>query len=194
MSLKTYSDADLLSLLKADDTLAFKELYDRYWYKMYSIALRKLNRKEVAEELAQELFVMLWQKRTTLRIINLNAFLQVSLKNLVIDYVRHHIQEEHYLDSLKQYFPLEIMSTSDMVYFNDLTEALQKSLAELPEKTRQIFMLNRFERLTIREIAAQLNLSEKSIEYHLSRSTTYLRQHLRDYNAYGLTFLIFLLY
>ena len=194
MNLNGYSDADLLTALKADDKLAFKELYDRYWHKMYSIALRKLGRKEVAEELAQELFVMLWQKRTTLRIINLNAFLQVSLKNLTIDYIRHHIQEEHYLDSLKQYFPLESMTTTDMVYFNELTEALQKALAELPEKTRQIFMLNRFERLTIREIAVQLNLSEKSIEYHLSRSTTYLRKHLREYNAYGLTFLAFLLY
>lgn len=194
MSLKAHSDTDLLGLLKTDDKLAFKELYDRYWYKMYSIALRKLNRKEVAEELAQELFVMLWQKRATLRIINLNAFLQVSLKNLAIDYIRRNIQEEHYLDSLKQYFPVEIMATTDMVYFNELTEALQKALAELPEKTRQIFLLNRFERLTIREIAAQLNLSEKAIEYHLSRSTTYLRQHLSEFNAYGMALLAYILF
>lgn len=194
MNLRAHSDADLLSLLRADDTAAFKELYDRYWYKLYNIALRKLNRKEVAEELAQEIFVMLWQKRATLRIINLNAFLQVSLKNLAIDYIRRNIQEEHYLDSLKQYFPAEIMATIDTVYFNELTEALQKALADLPEKTRQIFLLNRFERLTIREIAGQLNLSEKTIEYHLSRSTTYLRQHLREFNAYGMALLAFILY
>lgn len=180
--MKNFSDADLLRLLKEDNELAFRELYERYWYTMYGIACRKLQRKEVGEELAQELFLMLWRKRHELKIINLKAFLSVSLKNLVIDYIRRNIQEEHYLDSLQHFFPVGVMATTEAVYFNELTEALQKALTQLPEKTREIFMLNRFEHLTIREIALRLNLSEKAIEYHLSRSTTFLRQNLRDFS------------
>jgi RNA polymerase sigma-70 factor (ECF subfamily) len=181
MALNQLTDNDLLALLRDDDEQAFRELYDRYWYKMYVIAHRKLRRKEVAEEIAQELFVMIWQKRESLRVINLQAFLGVSLKNLMIDYIRRNIKEEHYLDQLRLFFPVETLATSEAVQFNELTEAIQATLAQLPEKTREIFILNRFEHLTIREIAQRLNLSEKTIEYHLSRSTTFLRKNLRDF-------------
>ncbi|GAA4454633.1 hypothetical protein GCM10023189_21360 [Nibrella saemangeumensis] len=180
---QSLSDHTLLSLLREGDEQAFRALYDRYWYKMYVIAHRKLRRKEVAEELAQELFVMLWQKRDSLRVINLPAFLGVSLRNLMIDYIRRHMQEEHYLDQLRQFFPDEGFATIEAVQLNELTEALQQALAQLPDKTREVFILNRFEHLTIREIAQRLNLSEKAIEYHLSRSTGFLRRNLRDFAA-----------
>lgn len=181
MLLQSLTDNELLTLLRNDDEQAYRELYDRYWYNMYVIAHRKLRRKEVAEELAQELFVMIWQKRASLRVINLPAFLGVSLKNLMIDYIRRNIQEEHYLEQLRQFFPAEVFATSEAVQLNELSEALQKALALLPDKTREIFILNRFEHLTIREIAQRVGLSEKTIEYHLARSTAFLRQHLRDF-------------
>lgn len=181
MSFALLTDDELLARIREHDEQAFKELYERYWYKMYVIAYRKLRRKEVAEELAQELFVLIWQKRETLRIINLRAFFGVSLRNLIIDYIRRNIREEHYLDQLRQFFPVSTLATIETVQLDELSEAVQNTLAKLPEKTRQIFILNRFEHLTIREIAQQLNLSEKTIEYHLARSTAFLRQHLRDF-------------
>ncbi|QHW00016.1 RNA polymerase sigma factor [Spirosoma endbachense] len=190
MSLHLLTDNELLALLREDDEQAFRELYDRYWYKMYVIAHRKLRRKEVAEELAQELFVMIWQKRESLRVINLQAFLGVSLKNLMIDYIRRNIQEEHYLDQLQRFFPAKTFATMEAVQLNELSEAIQSALAKLPEKTREIFILNRFEHLTIREIAQRLNLSEKTIEYHLSRSTTFLRQNLRDFMTAWVLYLL----
>ncbi|GAB3918795.1 RNA polymerase sigma-70 factor [Larkinella terrae] len=177
------TDTELLDLLRDDDEQAFRELYDRYWYKMYVVAHRKLRRKEVAEELAQELFVMLWQKRDSLRILNVPAFLGITLKNLMVDYIRRNILEEHYLDQLRQFFPTETFTTTETVQLNELTEAIQNTLAQLPEKTREVFILRRFEQLSIREIAQRLELSEKAIEYHLSRSTTFLRQNLRDFVA-----------
>ncbi|WP_138994514.1 RNA polymerase sigma-70 factor [Larkinella sp. C7] len=185
------TDAELLDLLRDDDEQAFRELYDRYWYKMYVVAHRKLRRKEVAEELAQELFVMLWQKRDSLRILNLSAFLGITLKNLMVDYIRRNILEEHYLDQLRLFFPVETFTTTETVQLNELTEAIQNTLAQLPEKTREVFILRRFEQLSIREIAQRLELSEKAIEYHLSRSTAFLRQNLRDFVAVWVLFFLY---
>lgn len=185
------TDAELLDLLRNDDEQAFRELYDRYWYKMYVVAHRKLRRKEVAEELAQELFVMLWQKRDSLRILNLSAFLGITLKNLMVDYIRRNILEEHYLDQLRLFFPVETFTTTETVQLNELTEAIQNTLAQLPEKTREVFILRRFEQLSIREIAQRLELSEKAIEYHLSRSTAFLRQNLRDFVAVWALFFLY---
>jgi RNA polymerase sigma-70 factor (family 1) len=190
MSCQSLTDNELLDLLRTDDEQAFRELYERYWYKMYVLAHRKLRRKEVAEELAQELFVLLWQKRESLRIVNLPAFLGVTLKNLMIDHIRRNILEEHYLDQLRQFFPVETFNTTETIQLNELTEAIQNTLAQLPEKTREVFILRRFEQLSIREIAQKLDLSEKAIEYHLSRSTTFLRQNLRDFVAVWVLFLL----
>lgn len=182
MSLQSLTDQELLDLLRhQDNEQAFRELYERYWYKMYLTAYRKLRRREVAEELAQELFMMLWQKRASIRGTNLPAFLGISLRNLMIDYIRKNIREEHYLTQLRLFFPEEVFATTEAVQHNELSEAIQKALGQLPEKTREIFILNRFEHLTIKEIAERLNLSDKTIEYHLSRSTSFLRQNLRDF-------------
>ena len=183
MGVQLLPDTELMALLSEDSEQAFRELYDRYWYKLYVLAHRKLRRREVAEELAQELFVMLWQKRKSLQISNVQAFLNVSLKNLMIDYIRRNIQQEHYLIHLRRFFPTETYITDEAIHFDELTEAIEQKLALLPQKTRDIFMLNRFEHLTIHEIALRLNLSEKAIEYHLSRSTTFLRHNLRDFIA-----------
>lgn len=190
MIMQSLTDNELMALLRENNEQAFKALYDRYWFKMYVVAHRKLRRKEVAEELAQELFVMLWQKRSSLRVINLPAFLGVSLRNLIIDYVRRNIQEEHYLFQLRQFFPVETLATAEDVQMNELTEAIHYNLALLPEKTRKIFVLNRFEHLTIREIALRLNLSEKTIEYHLARSTSFMRQNLRHFTTVWILLLI----
>ena len=93
MSLQSLTDQELLDLLRHQDhEQAFRELYERYWYKMYLTAYRKLRRREVAEELAQELFMMLWQKRASIRGTNLPAFLGISLRNLMIDYIRKNIR------------------------------------------------------------------------------------------------------
>jgi RNA polymerase sigma-70 factor (ECF subfamily) len=176
-----HSDETLLHLLKNDDELAFQALYERYWLAMYQTTLRKLHRKDIAEELAQDLFLMLWRRRKDLNDFNLKAFLSISLKHLIIDYVRKNIHEAKYLEHLKEFFPPSHFATSEAVYFNDLNEAVQKSLTQLPAKTREVFVLNRFENLTIREIAQRLNLSEKTIEYHLSRSTHFLKLNLQEF-------------
>ena len=190
MSRRLIDDAELMELLKQDDSGAFKELYERYWFRMYSLAMNKLRRKEVAEELAQQLFATLWQKRHALEIQNLKAYLTQSLKNLIVDYVRKNIQEEHYLEHLRSYFPSGTLATSMAVQYDELFLALEDALLHLPEKTREVFIKSRFEQLTIPEIAEQMQVSDKAVEYHLTRALRFLRKNLRNFAT---TFLLFLI-
>ena len=190
MSHKLLEDAELVHLLKRDDADAFKQLYERYWFRMYSLGMNKLRRKEVAEELAQQLFATLWQKRHSLDIQNIKAYLTQSLKNLIVDYIRKNIQEEHYLEHLRFYFPSGSSTTTMAVQYDELFLALEDALLHLPEKTRQVFIMSRFEQLTIPEIAEQLDVSDKAIEYHLSRALAFLRKNLRNFASTWLLFLI----
>lgn len=174
-------DSELLALLRQDDEEAFRVLYERYWYTFFSIAKRKLRDEAIAADLAQELFLRLWQKRKTLLINNVNAYLTTSLKHIIIDHVRLALQGEQYASHFVHTTPLHSLSTLETVQYEDLTDSLHQALQQLPDKTREVFMLSRFEQLTIREIAERLSLSEKAIEYHLTRSLSFLRTHLHDY-------------
>ncbi|WP_439554866.1 RNA polymerase sigma factor [Dyadobacter sp.] len=190
MSREPLDDAELILLLKQDDANAFKQLYERYWFRMYSLAMNKLRRKEVAEELAQQLFATLWQKRHALDILNVKAYLTQSLKNLIVDYIRRNIQEEHYLEHLRFYFPSGSLSTTMAVQYDELFVALEDALLHLPEKTRLVFIKSRFEQLTIPEIAEEMQLSDKAIEYHLSRALAFLRKNLRNFSSVWLLVLL----
>lgn len=183
METKQLDDTHLIALLRESNAHAFKELYDRYWYYAYRLALRKLIREDVAQEMAQQLFETLWEKREKLIITNVRAYLTISLKNLVIDYVRRHILEENYLSQLKFFVDQNHVPAGTDLEYSELTETVSSLLSRLPEKTRQVFILSRFEYYTIPEIAQQLNLSEKAIEYHLSKSLRFLRGHLREFIA-----------
>lgn len=181
MEFKNTDDAHLVTLLRDGNALAFKELYDRYWLYSYRLAVKKLGREDLAQEMAQQLFENLWDKRDRLIITNIKAYLTISLKNLIIDYVRRNIREESYLDHLKAYFDQSYGTVTETYEYSELSDMVYTLLARLPEKTRQVFELSRFEYYTIPEIAQQLNLSEKAIEYHLTKSLRFLRANLREY-------------
>jgi RNA polymerase sigma-70 factor (ECF subfamily) len=176
------SNEELLDLLKGDYEYAYNELYNRHWYSVYTIALQKLHRKDIAEEIAQDFFLSIWNKRHKLNIRNFKAYLTSSIRNQVIDYIRKNLHEAKYLDQLKHFVPPIHFGANEEVYYNELNDAMHTSLAKLPEKTREVYVLNRFEKLTAKEIAVRLNLSEKTIEYHLSRSNHFLRYDLQKFN------------
>jgi RNA polymerase sigma factor (sigma-70 family) len=71
----------------------------------------------------------------------------------------------------------------DVLYFDDLAEAVEQALKKLPEKTAEVFRLSRFEHQSNQEIATKLHLSEKAVEYHITKSLQFLKQHLKMFHS-----------
>ncbi|MDF7810407.1 RNA polymerase sigma-70 factor [Hymenobacter sp. YC55] len=184
-----WDDQALVRAMSEGDTRAFAEMYERYWYQLLEAAYGKLNSREAAEEVVQDVFTALWHKRQTNNIQHLKSYLFTAVRYRIIDSIRLRLSETGYLHYSRTHLPEPDHSTEDTIAAHDLSGALEASLTQLPEHTRQVFLMSRFEHQTVPEIAGQLNLSRKTVEYHLTRALKLLRVSLRDFIAVLLVYL-----
>ncbi|MDQ6479448.1 RNA polymerase sigma-70 factor [Dyadobacter sp. LHD-138] len=151
----------------------FEELYREYWQRLYDFALAKTHNKDVAEEIVQDLFVTIWEKRNELKITSIQSYLFVSVRNRVITYFKQKIfaDLDTASDSVAPDYPL---------FLDELEATLQAALGQLPQKTRDIFLLNRFEGKSAHEISEKLRIPERTVEYHITQALRQLKSLLRN--------------
>ena len=178
-----YSDAEILSLVKKSDDKAFIALYNKYAGKLRAMAYSKVQSKELTEEIVQDIFLDLWERRQTVEINNLSVYLFMAVKYQAINQIKKRIHFQKYSEVCLALEKISDEETLESVKYNDLASAFEKSVKKLPEKSQQVFRLNRIEGKTVEEIAGSLNLSQKAIEYHIYKSIKELRLHLKDFIA-----------
>jgi RNA polymerase sigma-70 factor (family 1) len=179
----SWTDAALVEALESDNWRAFAEIYERYWYRVFTLAYRKLKSRETAEELVQELFIALWHKRAQQPIIHLENYLLVAINHRVLTYIRAHRVRTHYAAYCRKLLPEATHETEDTLAAADLSAAFLRGVELLPEKSREVFRLSRLEHQSVAEIAARLEVTPKAVEYHLTKSLKRLRMHLREFLA-----------
>lgn len=178
---KHYTDTELLALIKNDDDHAFAEFYNRYSKKIRALAFSKVSSLEATQEIVQDIFSDIWERRHSLDIHAVPNYLSVAVKYKVINYIKSTISFRKHSNFYKAFVKISEEETLKAVQYNDLTTALEEGVQKLPEKTKLVFKLNRLEGKSIAEIAVRLNLSEKAIRYHISRSLKELRFHLKEF-------------
>ncbi len=183
MNYQLVPDEQLLSLLRDDDTSAFKALYDRYWYKLFSVAYHKIGMREEAEELVHDAFESLWNKRHQAVIAHLGAYLVVTIKHLSTNYIKSQINQRKLQAHLIFNQMQQSFATEELVNFSDLSDALTEVMKKLPERSSEIFKLSRFENQSVKDIASLFNLSEKAVEYHITKSVKLLKENLKAYHT-----------
>jgi RNA polymerase sigma-70 factor (ECF subfamily) len=177
---KNYPDDQLSLYLRQSQVWAFEEIYRRYWSKLYGFAYHQIGVKEEAEQMVHDVFELLWNRRNTVEINHLGVYLMVATKHTVNKFIRSQITFRKY----QEHLILQQMHQNEAdepVQFGELSRAVEEALRQLPEKTALVFRLSRLERQSHREIAAKLNLSEKAVEYHVTKSLRHLKQHLKPY-------------
>lgn len=161
--------------LKAGDQKAFTEIYKAYWYKMYQRVYRKINNKEAAEEIVQEVFTRLWKERQSLSVTYLDRYLYSAVRYEVIDYLRSRIETTTYDEYFSELQKLIDTETEDTILYNDLQAFIHYKLKDLSSQSSDIFILSRFEYWSVADIAKHYKLSEKAIEYHITKVLKHLR-------------------
>jgi RNA polymerase sigma-70 factor (family 1) len=184
-----HTDEQLVTLLKYNNIAVLEEIYNRYWKKLYNSAYKRLNSPELCEEFVQEVFLNLWIKREVLSIeAGLSNYLYTAIRNSVIDFYRKELVRERYLASI----PVTAFdnSTEESIHVRDLKSKIDHVVNLLPLKCRSVFMLSRAEHKTNPEIASILNISEKTVEGHLTKALKQLKSSLNHFLILASTLLI----
>lgn len=186
----SWTDEALLEAMGTGDRVAFAELYERYWYRLFALAYRKLKSRETAEELVQDLFAALWHKRAEQQIQQPEHYLLTAITRRVIGHLRAHRIRLAYADYCRWFQNEATEETEKDLAASDLSEAFAKALLLLPAQSREVFRLSRLEHFSVREIAERLNLSTKAVEYHLTKSLRLLRGYLKDFMLAAVALLV----
>jgi RNA polymerase sigma-70 factor (family 1) len=179
-------DNSLLQAFKKGEMGAFEVIYKRHWYKLYCIAYKQTSSQHESEEMVQNLFERIWKNRETAMIRSLEPYLVISLRNMIVDHFRQKASER----KLKQTFEIQETTnlTEEEIHHSMLLNKIENVLQELPEKTQAVFKLSRYEHRSIKEIADQMQLTEKAVEYHITKAIKFLRQYLKNYLSIFLNF------
>lgn len=181
-SYSIYDDGTLVRLLTKGDADAFTEIYKRYWKKLFSIAANKVRDLSLSEELVQDIFLDLWNRRLGLELKGeLAAYLAVAMKYKVIDARQKRAREQAYAKEAGISIYKVDDSTHERLSFDELKDRLAALVAELPKKCQLVYRLSREAGLSQKEIASHLEISEKTVESHLSRAVKSLKTGLNQF-------------
>ena len=178
---RNMNDIEILKQIKEGDKGAFELLFKQYYRMLVIFAAKYLRSAEDAEELVQQVFVTFWEKAPATDInVSLKAYLYRWTANACINRIKHLKIKDKYA----QYVMQEIQNSFDnnlSFVEPDLIDDIKKAVDNLPEKCRQIFILSRFDNKKNSEIAAELGISEKTVENQMTIALKKLRAELAHY-------------
>ncbi|MFK7906286.1 MAG: RNA polymerase sigma factor [Chitinophagales bacterium] len=172
---EAFTDKELLTRLQSSDEKAYRLLFDRYYEKMVITALQITKDSNIAKDAAQEVFLALWKNRERTQIKqSLSAYLKRGVINRSLNIIKS--RKLHMGNTVPDAVALPIPSKGDqLLEFQDLQKKVHQAIDELPDRCREVFVLCRFEELSHKEIAAQLNISTKTVENQMTKALKYLR-------------------
>lgn len=164
------------------DVCEFEQVYKRYWKSMYELGCYYTQDSAFAEEMVQDIFKSLWERKDHLQIRGpIENYLFRSVKLKIAEHYRQQTLHQKHLDQIGRSQTWAEFTTEEQVFSQELSQRLEQLTIQLPTQSRRVFELSRNHGLSNRQIASELALSEKTIENYLTRALHFLRQRLSDY-------------
>jgi len=178
---RDFSELICLRQLKLNDEGAFDALFQHYSALVYRFAYSYLKSRVEAEEIVQDCFLKIWEKRQQLRDdISLKGYLFTTAHHGILNQLRRSQHQQRFQTHVATQQPA--VATNEAEY-SEMEVLYQAALEKLPPKRRQIFILSRQQGLTYPEIARQLNLSVKTVETQIMQALKFLRIYFRAHGS-----------
>lgn len=171
------------------NTISFSDIYTNYYKRSFLFVKSYVRDDMVAEDIVSEALIRFWETTKKETVEHPMSLLLAILKNGALNYLKHQTVKESATESIsfKMIRDLNYRITTlqacdpEEIFSSEITQIVDKTLQSLPEQTRRVFEMSRYESLSVKEIAHELSLSTKSVEYHITKSLKLLRIALKEY-------------
>src|SRR5260221_3147271 len=175
-----YNEVSVLRRIADGNEPAFRQLYEKYRNKIYSIAWRITGTASAAEDVVQDVFIKVWENRKTLTsIINFSGWLNTITRHHIYNSLRKLAHEEQFLRHLIAQKP-KATDTMESLAFTELQNLLNKAVSELTPHQKKVYLLSREEGLSNAEIAAALGLSYETVKSYMKDALRSIRKFIND--------------
>lgn len=166
--------------IKSGNASYFEDIFRKYYQSLCLFALKYVKDHDDAEEIVQDMFVRIWQKRAELTIAtSLKSYLYQAVRNTCLNHLKHNnIKLEYQRNTIESSPSTDV---SDTLVALELEVKIQGTLDKLPPERKKIFLMNRNEGLKYREIAEKLNISIKTVENQMGKALKFLKTELIDF-------------
>lgn len=178
----SHADKEALVRISQGDTMAFRQIYDRYWPVIYRVASRYLHDSDAAQDIVQEIFSTLWIRRTEFtEVRHLEFYLVTMTRNLALRHLKKLAHEE--MVSLE--FASRQIKSSDTVAHglleNQYEDLLREAVEMLPPQRKRIFNMAKVEGLSHDAIAKQLSISPNTVKNQMVAALQFIRHRLQHH-------------
>lgn len=192
MNYSALNDTELLQLLLQEDDEAFAELYNRYWKRIYTMALTYTKSPEAAQDIVQDVFLKIWiKKENLLQIREFKPYLFVSARNLIISSLRNQVFHVN-LDPDEQ-IEEEMLLPEKQLSYKESVNLLHKAIDLLPPQQQRAYQLSRNEGLRYEDIAQEMGISPLTVRTHITKALSFIRKYLTDNAVHPVLLLMILL-
>ena len=182
-------DSDIIRLIQEGNKKAFQKVFEEYSPKIYHFSLSYLNNVVDAEELVQDVFLKLWDKRETLdHSKNLKAYIYKIAINTIYDVIRRRNVENAFKDFANSSYETSSNNTWHTIIYEEMQEKLDLLISQFPEQRRKIYKLSKEKGLSNDEIALKLKISKRTVENQLYRAISLLKQHFKNESLAAILF------
>ena len=184
--METFDEKQLLKAISEGDEKAFKTFFLYYYPRIKGFINGLLQSQEEAEDLSQDIFLTLWNNRSSLHTINnLKPYLFRISKNAVYRHIERTLLFRNYQQKEKYIPPLESNETDDNIHLKELELLVTMVVEKMPPQRQKIYKMSRESGMNNEEIARELSINKRTVENHLSQALTDIRK------ALFITFILF---
>ncbi len=170
------------------DHRSFEKLFKSYYLPLTRFSWRYVGSKAIAEELVQEIFFEIWEDRKNLNIVeSVRSYLYKAVKHRSLNHLKHQrVKSEYDTKWMAKKKEKTTIEYEDSARIEQIKEAIEKAIEELPPRSKMTYKLHRYDGLTYQEIADVMDVSVKTVESQMTRTLKMLRERL----SYLLPFLL----
>lgn len=175
----TLIDERIIKRLHQNDESALTELYSKYWQYLYITSYNVLRNKELCEDIVQEVFLSVWNRRMKLQIkVSLKSYLYACTRYQVFAQLRKNkeILRTDLFTTMNQ--RIHYASTDAEIIYKELVQQVDSVVETLPNKCKKVYILSRNEHLSHLEISSRLHISTKTVENHITKALRILKKSL----------------